>query len=554
MFCSNCGKTLKPGEDQCPHCGMPVGESPFSSMSYTAAPPPEDAAPKRTSRRSEEGYAPATRTTYTQMDEQAQGDVYSRTTYRAPLSDEENALPEEKQSGQQINEQEPVAMDGESASQDISSAVPLDKVYESIPDLEGEEQTEIPPLPPVNRPGISEEVRRYMEEAEQERRQAAANPGKKRFSLFNLMGGRDEREEETMLDADLSEVEEPSGAVEEAGEAQPQGEASEDKPDKNTKPAPQKEKNAAGKPGMQKLSVKKIIGLVVVLAVIVVVLVQGVRYLKYITTPRAKVPTVSVELYDKGLALIESHVTNEYRADIIALYQQDASGLSAMERQQKEMEELQALYPENEKERLADDDLFVKALVAIQENINKACTYDFLAASNASNDQLSGLQTQADEQWGEVQNLLKRLKNATETKDLKNLNTGAKDILEATATPTQTPKPEFKTLKKGQKNSEAIKNLQNRLYELGYFNDIRDGDFGSKTQQAVKRFQKAAGLEADGVATPELQELLYSDDAPRKADASATSAASPAPTGTKAAADTTLKPANTPAAENTDAA
>ena len=63
MFCSNCGKTLKPGENQCPHCGMPVSESPFSSMSYTAAPPPENARPERPARQSEDGYAPVTRTT-----------------------------------------------------------------------------------------------------------------------------------------------------------------------------------------------------------------------------------------------------------------------------------------------------------------------------------------------------------------------------------------------------------------------------------------------------------------------------------------------------------
>lgn len=560
MFCSNCGKTLKPGENQCPHCGMPVSESPFSSMSYTAAPPPENARPERPARQSEDGYAPVTRTTYTQMDEREQGDVYSRTTYRAPLSEEENAPQEPGPAAGQPGQGESAPMDGESTGQDLSSAVPLDKVYESIPDLEeGEETAEIPPLPPVNRPGISEEVRRYMEEAEQERRHAASRPAKKRFSLFGLMGSDSrQQEEEAPMDADLSEAEpqNEAQAEEAAGEGQ-ETQAGKAEPTA-AKTAAQKIK-AIGKktPGKKaaagKVPVKKIVGMVVALGVILVVLIQGVRYLKYVTTPRAQVPTVSVDLYDKGMELIQSHVTDEYRAEIVQLYQQDTSGATATARQQQELDEIQALLNEDQSQRLEDDALFVKALMAIQQNINNACTYDFLAASNASDTQLEDLKTQADDQWSEVQNLLKRLENATETRDLENLNTGANEILTATPEPTPEPEVEYTTLKRGQKNSTAVKRLQNRLYELGYFNDVRDGDFGSKTEQAVKRFQKTVGLEADGVATPELQQLLFADDAPVRNTASATPAASAtpeasaAPEADGASASATPAPSATPA-------
>lgn len=560
MFCSNCGKTLKPGENQCPHCGMPVSESPFSSMSYTAAPPPENARPERPARQSEDGYAPVTRTTYTQMDEREQGDVYSRTTYRAPLSEEENAPQEPGPAAGQPGQGESAPMDGESTGQDLSSVVPLDKVYESIPDLEeGEETAEIPPLPPVNRPGISEEVRRYMEEAEQERRHAASRPAKKRFSLFGLMGSDSrQQEEEAPMDADLSEAgtqSEPQ-AQEAAGESQ-ETQAGKAEP-AAAKTAAQKikaigKKTSGKKAAAGKVPVKKIVGMVVALGVILVVLIQGVRYLKYVTTPRAKVPTVSVELYDKGMELIQSHVTDEYRAEIVQLYQQDTSGATATARQQQELDEIQALLNEDQSQRLEDDALFVKALMAIQQNINNACTYDFLAASNASDTQLEDLKTQADDQWSEVQNLLKRLENATETRDLENLNTGANEILTATPEPTPEPEVEYTTLKRGQKNSTEVKRLQNRLYELGYFNDVRDGDFGSKTEQAVKRFQKTVGLEADGVATPELQQLLFADDAPVRntaspnPSASATPEASAAPEADGASASATPAPSATPA-------
>ena len=560
MFCSNCGKTLKPGENQCPHCGMPVSESPFSSMSYTAAPPPENARPERPARQSEDGYAPVTRTTYTQMDEREQGDVYSRTTYRAPLSEEENAPQEPGPAAGQPGQGESAPMDGESTGQDLSSVVPLDKVYESIPDLEeGEETAEIPPLPPVNRPGISEEVRRYMEEAKQERRHAASRPAKKRFSLFGLMGSDSrQQEEEAPMDADLSEADTQSEpqAQEAAGESQ-ETQAGKAEP-AAAKTAAQKikaigKKTSGKKAAAGKVPVKKIVGMVVALGVILVVLIQGVRYLKYVTTPRAKVPTVSVELYDNGMELIQSHVTDEYRAEIVQLYQQDTSGATATARQQQELDEIQALLNEDQSQRLEDDALFVKALMAIQQNINNACTYDFLAASNASDTQLEALKTQADDHWSEVQNLLKRLENATETRDLENLNTGANEILTATPEPTPEPEVEYTTLKRGQKNSTEVKRLQNRLYELGYFNDVRDGDFGSKTEQAVKRFQKTVGLKADGVATPELQQLLFADDAPVRStaspnpSASATPEASAAPEADGASASATPAPSATPA-------
>ena len=44
--------------------------------------------------------------------------------------------------------------------------------------------------------------------------------------------------------------------------------------------------------------------------------------------------------------------------------------------------------------------------------------------------------------------------------------------------------------------------------------DDRDGDFGSKTQTAVKLFQQAAGLEATGIADSATLTRMYADDAP----------------------------------------
>ncbi len=54
------------------------------------------------------------------------------------------------------------------------------------------------------------------------------------------------------------------------------------------------------------------------------------------------------------------------------------------------------------------------------------------------------------------------------------------------------------TLKEGFRGS-PVKALQKRLDKLGFANGPNDGIFGNKLESAVKKFQRAFGLEADGV-------------------------------------------------------
>lgn len=56
----------------------------------------------------------------------------------------------------------------------------------------------------------------------------------------------------------------------------------------------------------------------------------------------------------------------------------------------------------------------------------------------------------------------------------------------------------LKVLKYGSEN-EQVKTLQRLLTSLGYGLGKVDGEFGSKTQTAVEKFQKAKGLEVDGI-------------------------------------------------------
>ena len=85
----------------------------------------------------------------------------------------------------------------------------------------------------------------------------------------------------------------------------------------------------------------------------------------------------------------------------------------------------------------------------------------------------------------------------------------------ATAAPTSSATATYTTLKQGS-NGEAVKKLQKRLIELGYLSGSADGDYGRATTDAVKAFQKQAGLTADGIAGASTQKAVYSSDAKSK--------------------------------------
>lgn len=62
---------------------------------------------------------------------------------------------------------------------------------------------------------------------------------------------------------------------------------------------------------------------------------------------------------------------------------------------------------------------------------------------------------------------------------------------------------------------DQVTRLQSRLIELGYMTAQATGYFGQKTYDALRSFQSAAGLTADGVAGKKTQERLFASDAPK---------------------------------------
>ena len=93
------------------------------------------------------------------------------------------------------------------------------------------------------------------------------------------------------------------------------------------------------------------------------------------------------------------------------------------------------------------------------------------------------------------------------------------------AEPTQ--KPEGYELLQIGSQGDGVSNLQARLIELGYAKGSPTGNYDDHTATAIRKFQELAGLEQTGVATADLQELLYSDQAPRNATQESTTSRYP---------------------------
>lgn len=89
---------------------------------------------------------------------------------------------------------------------------------------------------------------------------------------------------------------------------------------------------------------------------------------------------------------------------------------------------------------------------------------------------------------------------------------------------------------------EAVKQVQQRLKDLGYYNGSVDGQYGSGTANAVRDFQAANNLTADGVAGKSTQETLYGYYAIAKKDATKTAPPTQKPSGGGGGATTKATP------------
>lgn len=71
----------------------------------------------------------------------------------------------------------------------------------------------------------------------------------------------------------------------------------------------------------------------------------------------------------------------------------------------------------------------------------------------------------------------------------------------------------FASFQRGDDGEEVLA-IQKRLVELHYSVGTLDGDFGPATEKAIKSFQNAQGLEADGIVGPATYKALMNREMP----------------------------------------
>jgi len=70
------------------------------------------------------------------------------------------------------------------------------------------------------------------------------------------------------------------------------------------------------------------------------------------------------------------------------------------------------------------------------------------------------------------------------------------------------------TLQKGD-SGDGVLSIQQILVELGYLSGVPDGNFGKKTVEAIKRYQKDMGIEVTGIADEATQRLILTGQIPQ---------------------------------------
>ena len=499
MFCSKCGKTLDPSWTKCKYCQTPVGENRFDGVPYTSTQPsiaPGAAAPY-------EGRA-YTRTTYTGGDyeEQYDGDVDVATSYR-PVYDYHSVPDAQREEMMQaIREPEEEAEPEQAAPAQEAPAPQQQEPALDISDIEGFDISRIKARPIVaQKPaGYSSDVEEYVRRLEQDDVERPARRGK------HISPDDPYRDEPT------------SDGPEMTAEDVDDDEGYDDRPSGPSR------------------YVKIAVALVVVAALFVVGVYVAPKLLgKFQKEAAAPIEGVTVDLYNQGVALLQNHVGQEYRDSVLATYQ-NGGFVALTTRLNADKAEISALLPAQPN---TNDQLFLDAVGAIQEDIGSALTLDAVEISS------EGAVTSQDsaQRWTTINDLVNGFGSVSSAQGLSAIVAGERIVAEL---PTPTPEPavtqgiltpEYATLSKGDK-SEDVQKMQERLWELGFLDDDRDGNFGSNTQTAVKLFQQAAGLDVTGVADNATLTLLYSADAPMTENANIT----PAPAETPAVQDGAIDP------------
>ena len=545
MFCANCGKTLKNGASTCPHCGAPVGENHFQGLPYTAAQP--KIAPGETEKLAEQ-FRPYTRTTYMGSGE-PEGDVLSRTTYRPVLDEESASAPEDGEAPAQ----EAPASEGESAPEAEAAENRGNGVEALFDEPKGKDDAEDGAAPSSESDAQEDGEAEAVEDAVDidpasihvEPVKVDAEPEISEESKRILSGEapvHNERVKRSLLTDKLpfgrKEADRPLDGEEKEEDGVPvPEEAADEESDTSSEEFDFGRGERARRLNFDYITIAKYAAIALV---IIAVFVGGYLWIDYMISGRDSSPIdgVSQALYDSGTQYVSTLTEDAFRAEMIQLYQTDS--LAFLERVDSMLAEADAMLPESPRE---NDALFIEAMRHIITNVGNALSVDSMNApllANASAEEQATINTASQNNWQIVQNGIAALSEATTATGLTNIinsqtvTVNVQQVEEIPQETEPTPDPSQYTSLSKDMRSEEVQAMQERLIELGYLDDSADGVFGNNTLIAVKFFQQDAGFDVDGIASSEMQALLFSEDAPRRA----TPSPSPDPSATVAPTQT----------------
>jgi len=495
MFCPKCGKTLPYDVPQCPSCGLSVGESRFEGSPYTSAQahirPGDNVRELLESTYTRSAYSRPAYTPshyeepdYTQHEEMAAGnDADDSTAYQ----------PEETPAyaGEEIpsfsfdaekpdeNASEPETFAGEGAPvEDIEDDLTIEALDMS--------RFRARPIEAVAQSGISADVSERMQNIESEPPRRLRGFGRRR-PVYDDYADQDSEDIENSVPEQTADVgmDDETAVFDDIDEEYEEIRHSE-------------------------FGLKQIFKIVLTVVVIAALVVGGVLWMNYIRGNQSDAPIENVRdtLYNDGVALIENHASTANVEKVITDYSAGGDLTTLQSQLTAFAATVSALSPEDATE---NEQIFVQALQKIESNITNCIISDAIAIG--SND--AGAAAESDERWKVVNNSITMLKAAKSTAELTAIINGEVIDIQQQAEATATPEPavNYNTLSKGDKSDEVVE-MQTRLYELGYLSETPDGQFGSKTQTAVKIFQQMAGIPVTGIADNDTLTALYDEGAP----------------------------------------
>ena len=486
MFCSSCGRTLLPEDAQCRHCGTPVAESVFNGIPYTSVQKklrpgdtPYDGGRVFVQTSFEETEDAPAENDRAEAAQEAEAQAAPETAFDAP--EEEAEAPVDVETPEAPRKE--IHTGAEAADEELREG---EREISSLAD--DVEELHARPIVSQGQSGISTDISEYMEKVNARSRK---NARRKRRSV-----GEDAES------AEAAEAEAQTAAP------APQTFAEEDE----TEDEELDERPHLSPKALQAI---KIVALLVLLAAVATGVVFWVRHVSE-RSQGSPIEGVSLELYNSGIAMIERHANSEYTKTLLETYTRDGI-LTLTQQLEGDASAITALTPA---EASIGDSQFIGALRSIQTNINNAVTMDALAIAQPTDD----AQAASESRWRVINDSITQLKAATTTNELDAIINGERIAIQTVA-PTPTPMPEkYTALTRGDTGDE-VKQMQERLWELGFLQDVRDGNFGGNTYTAVKSFQQAAGLDVTGIADNKTLTRLYADDAPRTQKAQPTEGA-----------------------------